>query len=133
MVGSFGGYKDAMDVHKNHTQSQFVSTLVDDLGGSLGRYGYYASPSGVSDGHGNICVYAYYIAIKDSYDFNDDPTSLNPTTWVSQPLGFWGPYHSHPVANSDFNKWRRSSGRGGDFEVWSDMKTELIEPFEVVK
>jgi YD repeat-containing protein len=29
------------------------------------------------------------IYVKDSYDFNDDSTSLNPKTWVSQPLGYW--------------------------------------------
>jgi hypothetical protein len=74
------------------------------------------------------------IYVQDSYDFNDNPVSLKPTTWISQPLGYWdcadkdaskkpGP-GAYYVTNQDFREWREQHGnsKGGDFLVFSDIK-----------
>ena len=79
-----------------------------------------------------------YTYIVDSYDFNDEPLSLNPTTWINQQLGYWnfssndvmdeipfaGGFYYTRVDNGDFREARRETGRGGDFTVYSDIKTD---------
>ena len=67
----------------------------------------------------------------DSYDFNDDPVSWRPTSWVSQPLGYWNPKTGYVgrrpgkgdyVSNKTFQEYRGKTGRGGDFMIYSDVK-----------
>ncbi|MDR1661163.1 MAG: DUF6402 family protein [Azoarcus sp.] len=74
------------------------------------------------------------IYVQDSYDFNDNPASRNPKTWVSQPLGYWDcaemdvfktpGFGAYYVDNDDFREWRDKygNGKGGDYLVFSDIK-----------
>ena len=72
------------------------------------------------------------VYVKDSYDFNG-----------SQFLGFWSdlnntasainPSAGFGVDNGDFRAWRSLHSRGGDFEVFSDVKkTRITRPVKVI-
>lgn len=69
--------------------------------------------------------------MRDSYDFNGD-----------QPLGCWNVCTnkveegffcsgSAAVTNGDFRDWRTANGKGGDFVVYSDVKTTTLSSPEV--
>ena len=76
------------------------------------------------------------IYIRDSYDFNDDPSWFKP----SQPLGCWDPVSNTAgltsasgtcVNNADFRNWRAANGMGGDFLVFSDLEIITRSPPDV--
>ena len=62
---------------------------------------------------------------------------------MSQPLGYWSAYNNIAtgdpncircvyVNNTSFREWRDYWGKGGDFEVYSDVKLEnLKKPIKV--
>ena len=90
-----------------------VGGKVEDTGANNGQDRYKASIIDVG------------VYVRDSFDFNGD-----------QPLGCWnvctdevgkifcgGGEH---VSNSDFREWRSRSSKGGDFKVYSDVKTTKL-------
>ncbi|SFE08939.1 DUF6402 family protein [Paracidovorax konjaci] len=119
---------------------------MDDFYGAMGEATLKIAVSGIvtSKGRGNVAIaideLAFYL--RDAYDFNDD-------SFLSQPLGFWGPrgvrrtprsaldipidaqwmyadaieasHQSYLVQNQHFRQWRALHGRGGDFMVVSDV------------
>jgi hypothetical protein len=135
------------DYHFQHrpVNSDWVFDPLDDLYAALANFNFQFVTEGTvkylgKDANGKdlyeVTLDKVGIYVKDSYDFNDDPASLNPTTWISQPLGYWdcaertasktpdllgGSYY---VDNDDFREWRdqHGNGMGGDFLVFSDIR-----------
>lgn len=123
-----------------------LSNTIDDMYGALGNAGFKAAAVGRVEVRGKRDVFvvdAIGIYVRDTYDFLDSGR-------VSQPLGVWNEerclnkaemsmfYGTLPgtvgyalagfesVDNATFNRWRTSSGRGGDFVIYSDV--EWIRP-----
>ena len=119
---------------------------IDDMYGALGNAGFKAAAIGRVEVRGKRDVFvveAIGVYVRDTYDFID-------SRWGSQPLGVWNEerclnkaemsmfYGTLPgtvgyalagfesVDNATFNRWRTSSGRGGDFVIYSDV--EWIRP-----
>jgi hypothetical protein len=63
------------------------------------------------------------IYVRDSYDFNGQQFlgswRETPPAVSKDPLSF-PPYQ--PVFNADFQRWRSTNHRGGDFLIFSDIK-----------
>jgi hypothetical protein len=79
----------------------------------------------------SFTIYRIGVYIIDSYNFNDNPTGINPITWVSQPLGYWNPETNYVggdprkgyyVNNQSFQDYRNKTGKGADFMIYSDIK-----------
>ncbi len=119
---------------------------MDDFYGAIGEATLKIAVSGMvmPSGHGKAAIAVDELAfyLRDSYDFNDD-------SFISQPLGFWGPHgvvrvprsamdvplderwmyanvdeaslQSYLVQNRHFRQWRDLHGRGGDFMIVSDV------------
>ncbi|AVS86106.1 DUF6402 family protein [Paracidovorax avenae] len=122
---------------------------LDDFYGALGEATLKIAVSGLvtpagprGSGKVSIAIDELAFYLRDSYDFNDD-------SFLSQPLGFWGPLgvkrsprsavdipldeqwiyadaddasrQSYLVQNRHFRQWRALHGRGGDFMVVSDV------------
>jgi len=61
------------------------------------------------------------VYVRDSFDFNDH----------SQFLGFWG-HRDTPVNNATFREWRTKFSKGGDYEVFSDIKRVKLDSPHIV-
>lgn len=103
---------------------------LDDMSAALANFAFRVLVAGsVAAGSGGagplVTITEVGVYIKDSYDFNG-----------FQPLGFWddstnrvekGPFWGGvPVFNSDFRDWRTATSRGGDFQVYSDLKRTIL-------
>jgi len=128
------------DWHIQHTPvQQNYSDPLDDLYAALGDFAFYYIVKGwaerLPDQNGKpyyrVTIDKVGVYIRDSFDFNDPPGAF-----FSQPLGLWSclkqdaakfalgsSYYS--ITNNDFRDWRNQygNGRGGDFLVFSDIKT----------
>jgi hypothetical protein len=91
---------------------------------ALGRYTMYAVPKGrISDDGKQLIITGVGLFIRDSFDFEDDQIGG---------LGNWDPvnflFHSlrtgtlniH-LSNADFREFRKLTGHGGDYYVFTDM------------
>ncbi|AVS79076.1 hypothetical protein C8244_17525 [Paracidovorax avenae] len=122
---------------------------LDDFYGAMGEATLKIAVSGLvtpagprGSGKVSIAIDELAFYLRDSYDFNDD-------SFLSQPLGFWGPRglersprsamdipldeqwiyadaddesrQSYLVQNRHFRQWRALHGRGGDFMIVSDV------------
>ncbi|SFD82261.1 DUF6402 family protein [Paracidovorax konjaci] len=128
---------------------------MDDFYGAMGEATLKIAVSGLVTPKGPyraaIAIDELGFYLRDSYDFNDD-------SFLSQPLGFWGPRgvkrsprsaldipidaqwmyadadeasrQSYLVQNQHFRQWRALHGRGGDFMVVSDVH-RLRLPFPI--
>jgi hypothetical protein len=106
----------------------------DDLAAALGNFTFRVVIAGESEGlsSGKTRVYVRQVGsyVRDSFDFNGD-----------QFLGFWddsddavslvNPLSGEKVSNASFRAYRGSTGRGGDFLVYSDTKKLMRSPPEV--
>lgn len=66
------------------------------------------------------------IYVRDSYDFNDPAggdQDLGNWNFETNSVGRTGLNGGLPVRNSDFRNWRSANGKGGDYIVYSDMRT----------
>lgn len=109
---------------------------LDDMYAALGRFAIYCVAQGrvvpLPDKNGivkshNVEISAAGFYVRDSYDFNGD-----------QPLGFWNfdtgdvrktPWFGYDeVSNKSFRDWRDKNKKGGDFYVFSDIKTVNLTP-----
>ncbi|GKT23529.1 hypothetical protein AVHM3334_11925 [Acidovorax sp. SUPP3334] len=131
------------------------SDPVDDFYGAMGEATLKIAVSGLvtPKGPGKVAIAVNELAfyLRDAYDFNDD-------SFLSQPLGFWGPggvertprsamdipldeqwmyadadeagRQSYLVQNKHFRQWRALHGRGGDFMIVSDVHRVRL-PFPV--
>ncbi|MBF9264882.1 DUF6402 family protein [Paracidovorax cattleyae] len=123
-----------------------LSDPLDDFYGAMGEATLKIAVSGLvtprERGKVSIEIDELAFYLRDSYDFNDD-------SFLSQPLGLWGPLgvkrsprsavdipldeqwiyadaddasrQSYLVQNRHFRQWRALHGRGGDFVVVSDV------------
>ncbi|WP_375577323.1 DUF6402 family protein [Paracidovorax oryzae] len=128
---------------------------MDDFYGAIGEATLKIAVSGMvmPSGHGKVVIAVDELAfyLRDAYDFNDD-------SFISQPLGFWGPHgvvrvprsamdvplderwmyanvdeaslQSYLVQNRHFRQWRALHGRGGDFMIVSDVHRVRL-PFPI--
>ncbi len=119
---------------------------MDDFYGAMGEATLKIAVSGTvtasRPGKTAIAIDELAFYLRDSYDFNDD-------SFLSQPLGFWGPgglertslsaldipiddqwmyaeadgadRQSYLVQNRHFRQWRALHGRGGDFMIVSNV------------
>ncbi|AVT12691.1 DUF6402 family protein [Paracidovorax avenae] len=156
----FGNLNHSAKVLDDHCQVNFLnvgqlSDPMDDFYGAMGKATLKIAVSGLvtPKGHGKatIAVDELALYLRDSYDFNDD-------SFLSQPLGFWGPggaqrtprsalaislteqwmhanaaeadRQSYLVQNQHFRQWRTLYGRGGDFMIVSDVHRARL-PFPI--
>ncbi|MDA8454458.1 DUF6402 family protein [Acidovorax sp. GBBC 3334] len=128
---------------------------MDDFYGAMGEATLKIAVSGLvtpkGRDRGAIAIDELAFYLRDSYDFNDD-------SFLSQPLGFWGPrgvkrsprsamdipideqwmyanadeasHQSYLVQNQHFRQWRALHGGGGDFMVVSDVHRVRL-PFPI--
>ncbi|MDA8456007.1 DUF6402 family protein [Acidovorax sp. GBBC 3334] len=128
---------------------------MDDFYGAMGEATLKIAVSGLVTPKGPdraaIAIDELAFYLRDAYDFNND-------SFLSQPLGFWGPRgvkrtprsaleipideqwmyanadeasrQSYLVQNRHFRQWRALHGRGGDFMVVSDVHRVRL-PFPI--
>jgi hypothetical protein len=122
------------------------SAAFDDMTAALGAFAFRVLVAGTvapqTAGAGyDVEISRVGVYIRDSFDFegdqylgcwSDNPDGFSPL----MPPGAVTPYGLSlsppafsPVGNRDFREWRRQTGRGGDFLVYSDVKwTSLTTP-----
>jgi len=88
----------------------------DELGGALGRFsfrvGIEATVTPAGNNQWEIEVTRVGVYLHDTFDFSGD-----------QPLG---PPGQEYLSNTDYREYRRQTGRGADFEVFSDVR--IVSP-----
>ena len=111
----------------------YSSDIMDDLTAALGRFVFHvvvagevtASAASRSAPTYTVTIREVGVYVRDTYDFNG-----------SQPLGFWddsdnsvsmlnflsGTY----VSNESFRDWRTANHRGGDFEIFTDLRRIVL-------
>jgi hypothetical protein len=120
------------DIHVNTRSVDGEYGGFDGLTAALGNFSLYVSPiSGdVSNADGRLAITIDKVGFQavDSFDFDGD-----------QYLGNWDENSNRvyngstklggvPVYNESFRKWRSSNMKGGDFMVFSDIKTLEVSP-----
>jgi hypothetical protein len=117
----------------NYRKVEFAASDLDDLAMALGNFTLNVAVAGLVEpagppGRHRVTITAVGVYVRDSYDFEGD-----------QPLGFWddsdnsvstwNPLAGTYVSNASFRDWRSTTGMGGDFRVFSDVKvTRLDKP-----
>ncbi|HEY3741777.1 MAG TPA: DUF6402 family protein [Bryobacteraceae bacterium] len=125
--------KSAQQLHDLHVNFGKVGDGygLDDLLAALGHFAIYVAPlTGqiVRQGaQSKVTLNSVAYMVVDSYDFNGD-----------QDLGYWSDsdntasampwFGRDKVENKSFRDWRTKNGRGGDFQVYSDVKTVTLNP-----
>jgi hypothetical protein len=142
---------DLPKTHPDHIQYVAVGggkfemafSEIDHLTAALARFNFHiVALGGIEAIDGSLDKFAFTVVeigvyVRDSYDFNDDADGDD------QELGYWDPTSSSvgrtllgggtAVHNSDFRKWRDANKRGGDYLVFSDVKsTTLVKPERLV-
>jgi Family of unknown function (DUF6402) len=118
----------------------YSSNVMDDLTAALGRFVFHVvvagdvQPNSSSKGASGfqVTIREVGIYVRDTYDFNgsqhlgfwdDSDNSVSPTNFLS----------GTRVSNESFRDWRAANRRGGDFLIFSDVKTiRLAKPFTFV-
>lgn len=145
-VGAFGDFTlPVMDLHMEQVQFQQFSASetddLDDLFCALGNFSFFVAIKGSATAAAiNITHIAVYV--RDDYEFDDK--GFVQKKIMSQVLGYWnhktlkvsklpGPDFSY-VSNSDFRSYRKGTGTGGDFLIFSDIRViKLAEPVSIKK
>ena len=111
----------------------YSSDIMDDLTAALGRFVFHvvvagdvkaiAATKGAPTYQATIREVGIYV--RDTYDSNG-----------SQPLGFWDDAHNSVstlnslsgtyVNNESFRDWRTANHRGGDFEIFTDLRRIVL-------
>lgn len=128
---------DRYYVNEISYKSSLMDSL-DDLYGSLGDFLFRITPAGYIAYIGkNIFQIRYKkiaIYLVDSFDFQDgDFSIITPSTYTSQPLGYWDIYGNriskHPTSTKDYyidNKsyqdYQDDYNKGGDYMLISDYE-----------
>jgi len=119
---------------------------IDELTAALGRFNMYVIPNGSATRSGKktrVTISRIGVFVRDSFDFEGEqdlggwgrPDIIKPPT--PPPLGGIGPVKYVPVepgiefhiSNASYREYRQKTGRGGDFLIYSDVKTrELSKP-----
>jgi hypothetical protein len=120
------------DMHVNHSPVEIgLSLSLDDMEAALGNFSIYVAPmSGeISPESGRFRVKLMSVGfhIMDSYDFEGDQSLGYWNESDNSATSYWTLSGTH-VTNQSFRDWRKSVGRGGDFQVYSDIKTVSLNP-----
>lgn len=107
-------------------------TDLDDLTASLGNFPFRVAVKGtvtpISGGRGHtVAVSEVAVYVRDSFDFNGEQF-LGYWDDSDSSVGMFNPLSGTGVNNSDFRAWRATTGRGGDFLVYSDLKILRWDP-----
>jgi hypothetical protein len=121
---------------------------MDDLTAALGAFTFYVVVAGkiVKPTYQNlpaqinivghdVTIEEIGIYVRDSYDFEDEQFLgwwAYPDDWGRRPFGLVSAFpfeNGELVTNSDFRKFRRQTGKGGDFLIYSDLKRLKVTPF----
>ncbi len=109
-------------IERHQYQVQFAHVeggwgiLPDSLDAALHGFSMYSLIGGCKttvNGRAVVNIDRIGVYVRDSFDFTDE-----------QPLGSWGGYNLH---NSSFREYRQHQGMGGDFWVFSDIKTRVLQ------
>jgi hypothetical protein len=124
-----------VNFHRVHVNTRPVNGYpapFDGLTAALGNFSLYVSPVigevTVDSGRLSITINQVGFQVVDSFDFDGD-----------QYLGNWDENSNRvyngstklggvPVYNESFRDWRSSNGKGGDFLLFSDIKTVEVSP-----
>lgn len=126
---------DIRAFHTQHVQfrgvTESITTPIDPLLGALGSFNFYAIPTGnvekLADGTCRVDITEFVIYVIDSFDFVGE-----------QKLGYWKAPDSiaktpfgggTEITNKSYRDYRDSpaaNGKGGDFILITDTKTEKI-------
>jgi hypothetical protein len=133
-VGNFGDFTLPVPIlQKDNIQHEQVDipSKVDDMFCALGHFSIYVMVKGVATNDA-INITDIGLCVMDSYDFNG-----------FQPLGFWNnltnyggfdPLDGTYVSNASFRAYRKKSGMGGDYLVYSDLIViKLAKPLIIPK
>lgn len=97
---------------------------VDALTAALGAFTFQVAITGTVTARvgavASVSIQEVGVYVKDSFDFNGP-----------QFLGFWG-HRDTPVNNATFRDWRAKFAKGGDFQVFSDVKRIKLAPPDLV-
>lgn len=121
-------------VHSDQVNFRYVTSPaspIDGLSAGLGDFALFAAVAGehelLSNGKTKVYVHQVGIYVRDSFDFEGH-----------QFLGYWNesknsvsglnPLSGTMVTNGDFRDWRKASGKGGDFLIYSNMRKLMISP-----
>lgn len=125
---SFGDLSQPVKNQDNDYINQRVVSMssdLDDMSAALGNFVFNVLVAGNissedKSGH-KVEITEVGVYVKDSYDFNG-----------YQFLGYWddsdnsvsmiNPFSGTAVYNQDFRNWRTANLKGGDFQVFSDIK-----------
>jgi hypothetical protein len=119
-------------VHRDQLNFRYVtspSSPIDGLSAGLGDFALYVAVAGehegLKDGRTKISIHQVGIYVRDSFDFEG-----------GQFLGYWdettntvsglNPFAGSMVTNGDFREWRRRTGMGGDFLIYSNMRKIML-------
>jgi Family of unknown function (DUF6402) len=130
----FGNLDSAnvMRIEDVYIQSRSCSNglIQDDLAAALANFNFRVAVKGIAAakaGKIDVIVDEVGIYVKDSYDFINDGSFQLACLCYDQPLGSWEEGVGK-VSNGTFNNWRTANNKGGDFLVYSDVKTSKINP-----
>lgn len=141
--GCFGVFQSTQPIiHQNHVNTRAVKQAMladlDDMTAALANFNFHVQIGGeatpvLGTGKCRVSVDTIGVYIRDQYDFIGD-----------QDLGYWdksdnkvsarNPFTGDKITNETFRDWRTANNKGGDFEVFSDVRvTTLTSPdvFEV--
>lgn len=144
MLGTLGkcfdfSRKSVPDQHALHINFRTVEfgllDSLDDMEAALANFSFYVVPLsgdvGPEGGRFRVKLSQVGIHIMDSYDFEgdqdlgywDEGTNNVSSTWIGSGDGV-------KVTNETFRNWRTANSKGGDFLVYSDVKTLTLNPPE---
>ncbi|MBX7222392.1 MAG: hypothetical protein K1Y36_20750 [Blastocatellia bacterium] len=137
--GTFSG--SVPKLHEEHINYQLVGdeldpilVEIDELYAALGRFTFHVLVRGYIGSKDAKQIFCFIeevgVYIRDSYDFNGD----------FQPLGYWDTESNYIgkvpkpgttyVSNATFRRWRERNGRGGDYMIFSDVKTTKLSQLD---
>ena len=107
------------------THKKVGMSLPDDMGAALGSFALYLLLAGKQCAANCFCIYQIGIYAKDQYHFNDGDQYLG--HWDTE-KGFSGSrLFGERITNKNFRDYKKKTGLGSDFTVYSDIKVTTLE------
>ncbi|MBZ4190999.1 DUF6402 family protein [Niabella beijingensis] len=125
-----------------HENYNVPDTALDDMYAALANFVFRMAATGVILMNANgytIQIKEVGIYVRDSFDFIDAAAEiLSPSTWRSQPLGYWSTSKNDVsvnakdssykyITNSSYQQYRKDVKKGSDFLVYSDVKRIAVD------
>ena len=119
-------------VHDRHVNFRKVAQTnimsIDDMDAALANFSFYVVIGGSAapdSGRHRVTIETVGIYVLDSYDFNGDQ-DLGYWNESTNEASTWNPLVGDNVSNATFRSWRTAHGRGGDFQVFSEIKVTRL-------